>query len=204
MSRKRRVVLVAVCVLAAGLVLARTWPWLIHGLASSGAGSRPVTGTWFGVLTCPRSGRVLDATTGKPIAGATAAAEWTCHDNPLPDGPGHLPAYAEGTTDADGRFVLAPPARRGGIFQTDFVFRVRAKGYIEAVFIVDPHNVPLPPSTVAWPFADTTVHTSLPATITARLKPAKPVLLKALTSSDKLIRETAREMLRELEPDAAR
>ena len=88
------------------------------------------------------------------------------------------------------RLGAVAPVRRGGIFQTDFVFRVRAKGYIEAVFIVDPHNIPLPPSTVAWPFADTTVHTSLPATIAARLKPAKPVLLKALTSSDKLIRDT--------------
>ncbi len=151
----------------------------------------PFTGPW--------RGRVVDATTGQPIPGVTIAAEWWCHDNPLPDGPGHYTIRAAANSDIDGQFTLTPPVRRGGWFGTHFALVVRAREYIDAVFIVDPNNTPLPPSTATWPFVDTTIHTSLPATMTIELQPAKPVLLKALESSDPLIRQTAEEELQELE-----
>lgn len=150
-------------------------------------------------FTGPRRGMVVDATTGKPIANATVTAAWTLHDNPLPDGPGHKPLSVTATTDATGAFTLVPPKERGGLSQTDHVVKVEAPGYIGAVMIVDPRMPALPPSTVTWPFVRTTVHKALPETMTIKLEPARPVLLKALKSKDKLIRDTAQEELRKLD-----
>jgi len=150
----------------------------------------------------PYSGRVVDAVTAKPIAGASVVGVWFCHDNPLPDGSGHYSLESTTTTDAGGGFILNPPSRRGGWFGTSFSLQVLAGGYIEAVLIVDPNNTPLPPSTVAWPFKDTTVHTTLPAKMTVKLQPAKAILLKAEQSSDPLIKQTAQEMLQKLEVDS--
>lgn len=147
----------------------------------------------------PYSGRVLDAVTGKPIAGATVLATWTIHDTPLPDGPSHESLHVQTITDAKGSFALKKPTRRGGWFQTDYVFIVRAPRHIEAVFIVDPNNTPLPASTRNWPFATTTIQTTLPKEMDIRLAPAEPVFRQALKSADKLIRETAAEKLKELE-----
>jgi len=150
----------------------------------------PFTGPW--------SGQVVDAVTGTPIPGARVKVKWTCHDSPLPNGAAHEPVYAVAKADAAGKFALKPPNRRGGRFGTDIGLSVTATGYIDAVFVVDPNATPLPPSAAAWPFADTTVQKSLSGIMTIRLRPARPVLLKALKSPDSLIRTTAQEKLAQL------
>jgi hypothetical protein len=158
-----------------------------------------VVGVWLNTrplpFAGPYTGTVTDATTSQPIAHATVTAHWTCHDNPLPDGPGHNPVSATTATDRNGAFTLASPRRRGGWFGTDFHLAVAAPGYIDAICIVDPHGTPLPPSTVAWPFATTTTQASLPATLHLQLKPEGPVLQQALQSADPVVREIASKRL---------
>jgi hypothetical protein len=183
MSRKWLIGLSLLGLVAASLVVTRAWPELFFPL--------PFTG--------PRNGRVLDAATGQAIAGATILAEWWCHDNPLPDGPGHYTIRTEVKSDQNGVFKLNPPARRRGWFGTSFTLQVSAREYIDAVLIVDPENTPLPPQTAAWPFAETSIHQALPETLTIQLQAAKPVIQNALSSPDPLIRQAAQEKLKSLE-----
>ncbi len=94
--------------------------------------------------------------------------------------------------------MLSGARERRGLMGTDFVVRFKAEGYIEAVFILDPNGTPLPPQTLAWPFATTKVLTSMPQLMSVKLKPALPVLIKAAGSEDELIRQTAVEKLEKL------
>lgn len=146
----------------------------------------------------PYSGRVLDAATGLPISTAVADACWTCYDNPIPLSHQSRSVHLRAPTDREGAFALRRPGARRGLVGTHFVLTVRAEGYIEAVYIHDPAGAPLPAQTAAWPFADTKVLTKMPKTMTVRLAPALPVLVKAAASKNRLIRETAIEHLEEL------
>jgi len=146
----------------------------------------------------PYSGRVTDAEAGLPIPDASVEVTWRRHDNPLPDGVGHNAIKAAGKTDRNGVFHLEKQGTRGGLFQTDVSIQVTAQGYIKRVLILDPKGTPLPPQTIDWPFQDTSVHVSPPEPLNVRLKPALPVILKALQSKDPLIKQTAAEELRKL------
>jgi hypothetical protein len=146
----------------------------------------------------PRKGRVVDATTGGPIQGAVVRAVWIRHDNPYPDGWGHHTIFVRAVTDKKGFFRLESPRRRRGFFGTDHSVSVAAKGYIDAVFIVDPSERPLPKDTREFPFIETSVRRRLPAEMTIRLKPAIPVLLTVFRSENALYRSIAKRELRKL------
>jgi hypothetical protein len=122
------------------------------------------------------------------------------HDNPLPDGVGHKAIKALAKTDRSGVFHLEKQEARGGLFQTDVSIQVTAKGYIDRALIIDPKATPLPPQTIAWPFQETSVHVSPPEPLRVRLKPALPIILKALQSKDPLIKQVAEEELRKQNP----
>jgi len=148
----------------------------------------------------PYSGTVVDFERDSPIPGATVEVEWMRHDNPLPDGPGHHTIKASAKTDRNGVFKIEKQETRGGLSATDVTIRVTAQGYITRVFIIDPNALrsPLPQQTIDWPFQNTSVHVSPPVPLHVRLKPALPVILKALQSKDPLIKQTAEEELRRL------
>ena len=82
--------------------------------------------------------------------------------------------------------------------QTDFSLTVMARGYIEALFFVEPSQRQRTRRVSVSPFTDTTIWKSLPQTMDIKLQPAKPVLLKAAQSSDPQRRRRAEEMLRQL------
>ncbi|MEW6265896.1 MAG: carboxypeptidase-like regulatory domain-containing protein [Thermodesulfobacteriota bacterium] len=146
----------------------------------------------------PFEGIVLDATTGQSIPGANVTANWWCHNNPLPDGPGHFTLSLSAKTGQDGRFKIKKQTNRGGLFGSSFSLTATAKGYINSVWVVDPKGTPLPRSTVNYPLVDTSLHTSLPGTLLIKLKPAEPVLRQAIKSDDPLISKIAEEELRKL------
>jgi hypothetical protein len=146
----------------------------------------------------PYKGTVINAATEAPIPEAVIEAIWWCHDNPLPDGPGHYQIITKSRSDESGRFQIKTSSRRGGWFGTDFHLRVIAGGYIESVQIFDTRNNPLPKETRDWPFVDTSIFQYPPSNLTVRMKPAKPILLEALESKNPLIRETAADELKKL------
>jgi len=146
----------------------------------------------------PYSGTVVDSE-GNPIPGAIVEVQWMLHDNPLPDGVGHYPIKAAGETDKNGIFYIKKQESRGGLSQTDLSIKITAKGYIERVLIIYPKgNLVLPQQTIDWPFADTSIHKSPPEPFNVRLKPALPVILKAIQSKDPLIKWKAEQELRKL------
>ena len=147
----------------------------------------------------PYYGAVVDAETGNPIPGASVEVTWMRHDNPLPDGSGHQALKASAETDRNGLFKVEKQETRGGLFQTDVSIKVTAKGYIDRALIIDPKATPLPQQTIDWPFQDTSVHPSPPEPLEVKLKPALPVILKALQSKDLLIKQTAAEELGKLD-----
>jgi hypothetical protein len=142
----------------------------------------------------PHNGTLRDASNGNPIAGATVVAAWWCYDFPYPH-IGEYWVYASATTDDKGHYEIKRPSRRSGWFGQSFTLRFNAKGYIEAVFALEPRGLPLPPSTKEYPFVDTTSHVSFPANLDILLKPARPALLKALTSDNPQYRWVAAEKL---------
>ncbi|MFC1834903.1 ankyrin repeat domain-containing protein [Thermodesulfobacteriota bacterium] len=146
----------------------------------------------------PYEGRVTDAKTGRPIVGAKVEAEWWCHDNPLPDGPGSFFVRSSTVTDEQGRFRLAKETRRGGWFGSSFALKITADGYIPATLIGDPSGYPLPASTKAYPFVRTSTHRRFPAELDVKLAPAVTVWLKALGSGIPLHQRVAREKLTKL------
>ncbi|MDQ7782072.1 MAG: hypothetical protein RDU20_04285 [Desulfomonilaceae bacterium] len=143
----------------------------------------------------PYQGTVTDSESGKHLEGAKVEAEWWCHDNPLPDGPGSFFVRASTVTDAGGAFVVERETRRGGMFGCSFVLKIAADGYIPAALIQDPSGVPLPASTKDYPFVHTSAVKRLPPEVHVRLTPAVPILLKALKSPVPLHQEVARERL---------
>lgn len=143
-------------------------------------------------FTGPYSGQVLDASTGRPISGAEVIATWTRVDFAFVADI----LKAAVTTDTRGAFVLAPPKERGGWAGTSFSLSVTARGYVDASFIVDPRNNPLPPSTANWPLAVITVCTSLPASMSIALKPDGPAIQQALRSPDPMVRQAGADRMR--------
>jgi hypothetical protein len=148
----------------------------------------------------PYGGTVTYSEAGHPIPGAIVEVSWMRHDNPLPDGVGHNAIKASVQTDRNGVFKIERQETRGGLFQTDVSIKVTAKGYIKRVLILDPRGTPLPQQTIDWSFQDTSVHRSPPEPLKVKLKPALPVLLKALQSKDPLIQQIAEQELRKLKP----
>ena len=78
----------------------------------------------------PPTGQVLDATTGKGVAGAEVIVRWWIYDYPMLDGEGSYELATSTRTDADGRFTLVIPQHRRGIWNTEsFPPTVSASGY---------------------------------------------------------------------------
>lgn len=143
----------------------------------------------------PYQGTVEDLKTGEPLKGVKVEAEWWCHDNPLPDGPGSFFVRSSTVTDERGAFQIKRETRRGGLFGCSFVLKITAEGYIPASLILDPSGEPLPPSTKAYPFVRTSAFTGFPSELHVKLTPALPVWLNAVRSRVPLHREVAREKL---------
>ena len=146
----------------------------------------------------PYQGKVTDADSGKPIIGARVEAEWWCHDNPLPDGPGSFFVRSTTFTGERGGFHIEKETRRGGVFGSSFALKINAEGYIPAHILVIPSCEPLPPSTKAYPFIKTSAYKAPPNDLDVKLEPAAPAFLKALRSGEPLHRKVAREKLTEL------
>jgi ankyrin repeat protein len=140
-------------------------------------------------------GSVIDSETGIPIKNAIVNGNWIFHDNPLPDGSGHDYVYGKTVTDNNGRFELEKVNRRGGFFGTEFSLNITAPGYIDAVMIADPKKIPLPESTITWPFITTTTHVFLPSDILISLKPGRKIYLEELKSPIVLRRSLAAEKI---------
>ena len=138
---------------------------------------------------------VYDSETSRPLSGAIIRAEWWCHDNPLPDGPGSFFVSSEVITDENGRAFPTVPDERGGWFGCSMAVTISKSRYIPAGILVDPANRPLPESEAAWPFRVTTVTPRFPETLEVSLEPALPVYLSALTDDDPLVRTIAAEEL---------
>ncbi len=67
---------------------------------------------------CPQHGRVVDAETGEPVAGATLSYYWQVWDYPMLDGAGDRTVMAEVTTGSRGEFTLVRPSARRGLLET--------------------------------------------------------------------------------------
>ena len=146
----------------------------------------------------PYQGKVTDADTGNPIIGAKVEAEWWCHDNLIPDGPGSFFVRSSTFTDEQGIFRIERQTHRGGIFGSTFALKIHTKGYIPANILAIPSGEPLPPSTKAYPFIQTTAYKMIPKNLDVKLKPAAPVFLKAMKNGEPLHRKIAREQLTKL------
>jgi hypothetical protein len=66
----------------------------------------------------PPQGQVVDAKTGKAIPGAQLKTRWRLHDYPMLDGAGSYELSSITVTDDNGRFSLAIPRHRRGIWNT--------------------------------------------------------------------------------------
>ena len=76
---------------------------------------------------------------------------------------------------------------------------ITAEGYIESIHFVDAGAIPTSDAIdPKWPFRTSSMHSAMPETMVIRLLPARPVLLKAMKSSDAFVRSTAIEMLEKL------
>jgi len=139
----------------------------------------------------PYSGTVLDASTGKPIAGARIVAMWSCWDFSYPHVADYV-VYAHAISDEKGHYEIKRPRRRGGWFGGDFTLRFLAKGYIAADYCTAPKNSSKPQP---YPFETTTALSKFPAVLDVRLKPARPVLLRLLKSKKVIYRLWAAERL---------
>ena len=70
-------------------------------------------------LPCPRQGKVVDAETGAPVAGAFVSVEWQIYDYPMIDGGGSYPVSIWAKTLSDGMFLLPVSTHRRGFFHSD-------------------------------------------------------------------------------------
>lgn len=78
----------------------------------------------------PPQGQVVDAKTGKAIAGAQLKTRWRLYDYPMLDGSGSYELSSVTVTDAKGHFSLAIPHHRRGIWNTEaYPPTVIATGY---------------------------------------------------------------------------
>lgn len=64
-------------------------------------------------------GQILDTKTGQAIAGAQLKTRWRLYDYPMLDGAGSYELSSVTVTDDKGRFSLAIPRHRRGIWKTD-------------------------------------------------------------------------------------
>lgn len=146
----------------------------------------------------PYKGRVTNSASGQAIVGAEVTAEWWCHDNPLPDGPGSFFIHNSTITDENGYFRIDKETQRGGLFGASFVLRFSKKGYIPTNLIAMSRDENLPPSTLEYPFIKTVPMRVYPDPLEIKLDPAGPVLLKAIKSGNPFYQKIAREKLIEL------
>ncbi len=146
----------------------------------------------------PHAGRVIDASTGEPIQTAEVEAEWWCHDNPLPDGPGSFFLRSSTFTDEHGAFRIDKEDRRGGLFGSGFVLKVSKDGYIPLRLIAMEAGEELPESTVNYPLVDVVPYRTFRNDLQIELKPALPVLLETMRSGEPLHQKVAREELTRL------
>ena len=81
-------------------------------------------------LPCPKTGQVVDAETGAPVADAVLEYKWTLYDYPMLGGAGSYQIRGTTTSDGNGRFTLSVPSHRRGVWDTEmYPPMVRAKGY---------------------------------------------------------------------------
>jgi len=180
------IIMLLTVVLAACVFLSRGYVGsLVHPLPFSG----------------PYQGMIIDAATGKPVAGAAVRAQWWCYDSPDPHF-GNYWVYASATSGEQGRYKIKKPNRRAGWFGHSFTLQVNAQGYVPVV-IVTPDDPPLPEDTKAYPFTDTRGFRCLPETMDIRLKPFRPVLLEALASDNAQYRWVAADELGHIGSDDA-
>ncbi len=139
----------------------------------------------------PYSGTVLDASTGKPIAGAKIVAMWACWDFPYPH-IGDYVIYAHAISDEKGHYEIKRPRRRGGWFGGSFSLDVYAKGYLSAGYYIAAKNSSKPQP---YPFSTITPLSKFPAVLDVQLKPAIPVLLRLLKSQKTTYRLRAAKWL---------
>ena len=152
----------------------------------------------------PKSGRVTDAKTGKPIANAKIVASWGCWDFPYPHIADYF-VYAYTSTDKNGYYRIKKPKRRGGWFGGEFSLDVQARGYIPAGFYLlkgKTKEKEKNRGASAYPFFAVTPFSRFPETLDVPLKPAKQILLKGLKSDNPDYRKTAAEMLGKIGPEA--
>lgn len=148
----------------------------------------------------PYNGTIVDAVSEKSVENARVTAKWWCYDSPDP----HFGNYwvsISVTSDKNGHYEIKKPRRRGGWFGESFTLSVDAKGYVPVV-ILTPDDPPLPLSTKAYPFVDTRVYASLPASLDIQLNPLRPVLLETLKSENAQYRLQAAEELEKMGYDA--
>ena len=139
----------------------------------------------------PYRGTVLDASTGKPIAGAKIVAMWGCWDFPYPHIADYF-VYAHAISDEKGHYEIKRPKRRGGWFGGYFSFDVYAKGYLSAGYYIATKNSSKPQP---YPFSTITPLSKFPAVLDVQLKPAMPVLLRLLKSQKTTYRLRAAKWL---------
>lgn len=78
----------------------------------------------------PVQGQVLSAATGKAVAGAELKTRWRLYDYPMLDGAGSYELSSVTVTDAQGRFTLAIPKHRRGLWNTEsYPPTITATGY---------------------------------------------------------------------------
>lgn len=166
----------------------------------------PISG-WTGFFPSlpypgPFEGQVLDRQTKQPIPGAQIFCHWSCADLPIPHAPGEVHHYVKVVSDASGRYRIDRSSKRGGFSGCSFSITCKAMGYIDVVLIGRPPEAVLPPSTQAWPFAETRIQEVIPERLDFTMKPALAILLIALESDNNLYRQVAAEELGLLGSDA--
>ena len=83
----------------------------------------------------PTQGEVIDAETGKAIAGAQLRTRWRLYDYPMLDGAGSYELSSLSVTNDKGHFSLVVPDHRRGLWRTEtYPPSITAAGYKACVF----------------------------------------------------------------------
>ena len=163
---------------------------------------------WIGSLVHPlpfdgpKSGKVVDAERGRPVAGARITAIWGCWDFPYPHIAEYF-VYSHTISDRNSHYEIKKPERRGGWFGGSFSLDIQAGGYIPAGFYQRLGKAGDDGTkTQAYPFMTVAAFSRFPETLDISLIPAKSVLLKELGSDNPDYRSIAARMLGEIGPEA--